>query len=237
MNKKYLFGIVGLALGIAVSFYMTRDYNAKNMTATTTGTGSMAGGTPTSTGEQKAMMGDVAATIEKAKNNPKDYDAQVAAARVFYQINRFAEAVDYLEKAYAINPTEIAKQGALGFIGQYYFDQKKYDEAEEWLNKAIAADPTDADVHVILAETFMQRQTPQPDKAIQELQKAIKISPKNAHAFGHMVEAYALKKDAKSAEDALNKLKEAEPTNPRIAALQTLIADVKAGKPITLPKE
>jgi tetratricopeptide (TPR) repeat protein len=239
MNRKYLFGIIGLALGIAISFYMTRDFNAKNMTptSTSTATGGMAGGTGAGVNEQKAMMGDVAATIEKAKNNPKDYDAQVAAARAFYQINRFAEAVEYLEKAYAVNPAEIAKQGALGFIGQYYFDQKKYDEAEEWLHKAIEADPNDGDIHVILAETFIQRQPSQPDKAIQDLQKAIKLNPKNAHAFGHMVEAYALKKDAKSAEDALNKLKEMEPTNNRISALQTLIADVKAGKPITLPKE
>jgi tetratricopeptide (TPR) repeat protein len=237
MNRKYLFGIIGLAFGIAISFYMTRDFNAKNATVTPTTTGGMAGSTETGAGGQKAAMGEVAATIEKAKNNPKDYEAQVAAARVFYQINRFAEAVEYLEKAYAINPTEIAKAGALGFIGQYYFDQKKYAEAEEWLNKAIAADPKDADVHVILAETFMQRQPPQPDKAIQDLQKAIQLNPKNAHAFGHMVEAYALKKDAKLAEDALNKLKEVEPTNNRISVLQTLIADVKAGKPITLPKE
>lgn len=239
MNRKYLFGIIGLALGVAVSFYWTRDYNAKNATASTTSksTTSMAGGTGTSVGDQKAMMGDVAATIEKAKSNPKDYDAQVAAARVFYQINRFAEAVEYLEKAYAINPTEIAKQGALGFIGQFYFDQKKYAEAEEWLHKAIEADPKDGDAHVILAKIFMQRQPPQADKAIQDLQKAIQINPKNAHAFGHLVEAYALKKDAKAAEEALNKLKAAEPTNHRISALQTLIADVKAGKPITLPSE
>lgn len=236
MNRKYLFGIIGLALGIAMSFYWTRSFNAANATTSNTSrpTG-MAGGA--SVGDQKAMMGDVAKTIETAKSNPKDYDAQVAAARVYYQINRFAEAVEFLERAYAINPTEIAKQGALGFIGQYYFDQKKYDEAEEWLHKAVAADPKDGDALVILAEASMRRQPPQPDKALQDLQRAIQINPKNAHAFGHMVEAYALKKDAKSAEDALNKLKEAEPTNKRISVLQTLIADVKAGKPITLPSE
>lgn len=236
MNRKYLFGIIGLALGIAVSFYLTRDYNAKNATATST-TGGMAGRTGSTVGEQKAMMGDVAKTIEQAKNNPKDYDAQVAAARVFYKIERFAEAVEYLERAYAVNPTEIAKQGALGFIGQYYFDQKKYNEAEEWLHKAVEADPKDAEAHVMLAKTFMKRQPAQPDKAIQDLQKATQLNPKDAHAFAHLVEAYALKKDAKGAEEALNKLKTLEPTNNRIATLQTLIADVKAGKPITLPAE
>jgi Flp pilus assembly protein TadD len=83
----------------------------------------------------------------------------------------------------------------------------------------------------------MQRQPPQPDKAIQELQKATRINPKDAHAVAHLVEAYALKKDAKSAEETLNQLKALEPTNNRIAVLQTLLADVKAGKPITLPSE
>ncbi|MBI3651200.1 MAG: tetratricopeptide repeat protein [Acidobacteria bacterium] len=236
MNRKYLFGVAGLALGVIISFYWTRSFN-------TTNAGTQNAAAPTAAmpsagvGDQKAMMGDVAQTIEKAKSNPKDYDAQVAAARVFYQIQRFGEAVEYLEKAYAINPAEIAKQGALGFIGQYYFDQKKYEEAEKWLNKAVEADPNEPDAHIILAETFMQRQPPQPDKAIQALQRAIKVSPKNGHAYGHLVEAYALKKDAKAAEEALAKLKEAEPANNRIAALQTLVADVKAGKAITLPSE
>jgi tetratricopeptide (TPR) repeat protein len=238
MNRKYLFGIIGLAVGIAASFYLTRSYNTTNAgTAPASQASGMMGGTGAGVGEQKAMMGDVAQTIEKAKNNPKDFEAQMAAARSYYQIQRFPETVEYLERAYAINPTEIAKQGALSFIGQFYFDQKKYEEAEKWLNKAIEADANDADAHVILAETFMQRQPPQPDKAIQSLQRATKVDAKNAHAFGHLVEAYALKKDAKSAEEALTKLKELEPTSPRIAVLQTLIADVKAGKAITLPSE
>jgi tetratricopeptide (TPR) repeat protein len=238
MNRKYLIGIIGLAIGIAVSFYLTRDYNAKNASATSKPTGGMTGAAGAGVTDQKAMMGDVAATIDKAKKNPKDYDAQVAAASTFYQINRFAEAVEYLERAYAADPAKISKEkGALGFIGQYYFDEKKFPEAEEWLHKASEADPKDAEVFVMLAKTFMQRQPPQPDKALRDLQKATQLNPKDAHAFAHMVEAYALKKDAKGAEEALDKLKALEPTNNRIGALQTLIADVKAGKPITLPKE
>jgi tetratricopeptide (TPR) repeat protein len=237
MNRKYLFGIIGLVLGLGISFYWTRSFNAANATTSNTSkpTSDMAGGG--SVKDQKAMMEDVAKTIETAKSNPKDFSAQMAAATVYYRINRFAEAVEYLERAYAIDPIETGKKGALGFIGQYYLDQKKYDEAEEWLHKAVAADPNDAEAHVSLAKTFLQRQPPQPDKAIQDLQKATKINPKDAHALAHMVEAYALKKDAKGAEEALNKLKTLEPTNNRISVLQTLIADVKAGKSITLPSE
>jgi hypothetical protein len=52
-----------------------------------------------------------------------------------------------------------------------------------------------------------------------------------------LVEAYALKKDARSAEEALNRLKETNPASDRVSKLQTLVADLKAGKPISIPKE
>jgi hypothetical protein len=32
-------------------------------------------------------------------------------------------------------------------------------------------------------------------------------------------------------------LKEADPANQRIAALQNMVADLKAGKPVSIPKE
>jgi cytochrome c-type biogenesis protein CcmH/NrfG len=89
----------------------------------------------------------------------------------------------------------------------------------------------------VLAKTYMQREPAQPDKAIQELQSALKLAPKDVHAVGHLVEAYALKKDAKAAEEALNQLKGLEPKSQRIPVLENLIAEVKAGRPVTLPKE
>ncbi len=239
MNKKYLFGIIGLAVGIAISFYWTRSYNATNAkTSTAPSPGGMAGGA--SSGDQKAMMEEIAKVMETARSNPKDFKAQLEAAKAQSQIGRKKETVEFLERAYDASPGEFAEIGAAGFVGQYYFDQKKHSDAEKWFNRALATEKKDedkAEIHIILAESFNGREPAQPDKAIQELQSALKINPKNAHAFGHMVEAYALKKDAKSAEEALNKLKEVEPTNKRISVLQTLIADVKAGKPIILPSE
>jgi predicted Zn-dependent protease len=88
-----------------------------------------------------------------------------------------------------------------------------------------------------LAETYVQREPPQPDQAISQLQRALGVDPKNAHAYGHLVEAYALKKDARGAEDAVKRLKETDPTNERISVLEKLVADLKAGKPVTIPKE
>lgn len=238
MNKnKYLIGLIGLALGFIISFFLTRGYNKSNAAPATlpasSGMASGAGGA----GGQQAMMGQVAQVIEKAKNGPNDFQAQVEAAKVFNQIGRTAETVDYLKRAYAIDPNKFEELGAAGYLGQYFFDQKDYAESETWFNRAIKADPKEADLYVALAETYVQREPPQPDQAIAQLQQALGFDPKNGHALGHLVEAYALKKDPRGAEDAVKRLKETDPTNQRISVLETLVADLKAGKAVTIPKE
>lgn len=244
MNKnKYLIGIIGLAIGFSVSFLLTSNYNKSNAPVAASGPAGAMGGAGQAGGSQnqQAMMAQVQQTVERAKNNTKDFQAQLDAAKVFYQINRLPETVEYLKKAYEVSPGEFTKQsdlkGALGFIAIFYSDQKNYDEAETWFRRSLEANPNDAEVRVELASTFIQRQPPAPEKAIQELQVALKSNAKDTHALSHMVEAYALKKDARAADEALNNLKQIDPSNKRIAALQNMIADLKAGKAIVIPKE
>jgi tetratricopeptide (TPR) repeat protein len=239
-KNKYLMGLIGLAIGFIISFFLTQNYNRSNAApAASVAPSGMAGGAGGAGGQQaqQAMMGQIQQVIDKAKNGPDDFQAQVEAAKVFNQIGRVAETADYLKKAYAIDPNKFNELGAAGFLGQYYFDQKNYDEAETWFNRAIKADPKEADLYVALAETYVQRDPPRPDQAIAQLQQALGVDPKNGHALGHLVEAYALKKDARSAEETVKRLKETDPTNQRISILETLVADLKAGKAVTIPKE
>lgn len=238
MNKnKYLIGLIGLALGFIISFFLTQNYNKSNAAPAAAGMPSGMAGGAGGAGGQQAMMGQVAQVIEKAKNGPNDFQAQVEAAKIFNEIGRVAETVDYLKRAYAIDATKFNELGAAGFLGQYYFEQKDYAEAETWFNRAIKADPKEADLYVALAKTYVQREPPQPDQAIAQLQQALGVDPKNGHALGHLVEAYALKKDARGAEETVKRLKETDPTNQRISVLETLVADLKAGKAVTIPKE
>src|SRR5262249_37659473 len=153
MERKYLFGLAGLALSFTVAFFGTRYINNTNaglpqpkaatQTTPPNGGGGSGGDSGSSTQGQKAQMAEVAQAIEKAKNNPKDFDAQMTVAGMYYQIGRYAETVDYLKRAYEANPTELGKKGALSFIGQYYFDEKKFDESATWFNRAVQADPND----------------------------------------------------------------------------------------------
>ncbi|MEW6206912.1 MAG: tetratricopeptide repeat protein [Acidobacteriota bacterium] len=235
MNKnKYLFALIGLLAGFLASYYATKSMNESAAGAAP----KTAAGAPASGQSQQAMMGDVRAIIEKAKNNPQDYEAQINAADAFYQIQRFKDAAEYLEKAYQINPAEFIKMtGAVAFLGKYSLEEKKFDEAEKWFQRAIESAPTEIELHIELATVFLEREPPAPDKAIEPLNQALKVQPKNGHALGHLVEAYLLKKDARAAEATLSRLQDAEPNNKRIAVYQNLLADLKAGKPITIPKE
>jgi tetratricopeptide (TPR) repeat protein len=238
--NKYLIAGIGLAVGFAISFFWTQSFNKNNATTSATAASSGAQGGMQGAGGaggQQAMMGQVQQTIDKAKNNPNDFQAQVEAATIFNKVGRQAETVEYLKKAYAIDPNKFNELGAAGFLGQYYFDQKDYAESETWFNRAIKAEPNEAELYVGLAETYVQREPPQPDQAIAQLQQALKVDAKNGHALGHLVEAYALKKDARAAEETLKQLKQADPTNQRLSTLETMVADVKAGKRVTLPKE
>jgi tetratricopeptide (TPR) repeat protein len=238
VNKnKYVIALIGLAIGFVVSFFLTQNYNKSNAAPGASPSQSGMPGAEGGAGGQQAMMGQIQQIVEKAKNSPNDFQAQVEAAKVFNQVGRVAETADYLKKAYAIDQNKFNELGAAGFLGQYYFEQKNYSEAETWFNRAIKADPNEADLYVALAETYVQRDPPQPDQAIAQLQQALKVDPKSGHALGHLVEAYALKKDARAAEDAFSRLKETDPANQRISALETLVADLKAGKAVNIPKE
>jgi tetratricopeptide (TPR) repeat protein len=235
VNKnKYLFALIGLLAGFLASYYATKSINESDAnTATRTSAGAPAGGQ-----NQQAMMGDVRAILDKAKNNPQDFQAQIEAASVHAQIGRSKEAAELLEKAYQINPAELGKlEGAISFIGQHYLEEKKFEEAEKWFRRAVEADPTQTEPHIEMAKVFLLREPPAPDKAIAPLEKALQLQPKNGHALGHLIEAHLLKKDARAAESALSRLQGAEPNNKRIAIYQNLLADLKAGKPITIPKE
>jgi tetratricopeptide (TPR) repeat protein len=242
-KNKYFIAFIGLALGFIVSFFWTSSYNKSHVGPAaglaSSGAPSSASGAP----NQQAMMAQVAQVIEKAKTNPNDFKAQVDAAKLFNKIGRTADTVEYLKKAYEVSAEDFVKQtktdlqGALPFMAMFYAEQSNYDESDKWIRRALDAEPNDSETRTEIASSYLQRQPPQPDKAIGELQTVLKSNPKDGHALGHLVEAYALKKDIRATEETFNRLKLADPSNDRIPKLETLVADLKAGKPVIIPKE
>jgi tetratricopeptide (TPR) repeat protein len=76
---------------------------------------------------------EVAAIIEKAKSHPEDADAQVEAAFQFIQIERFQQALEFLEQARKVDPNDRRASAGLGLS---YFMLGQFDPAIESLKRA-----------------------------------------------------------------------------------------------------
>ncbi|HEY6330771.1 MAG TPA: tetratricopeptide repeat protein [Blastocatellia bacterium] len=234
MRREYVIGAVALILAFLASFMWTRSVNKNGPIAPATQAASAAGPAAGGGGGDAPAMANVQATMKKAKDNPGDVDAQIEAFKLEAQIGRYPEAIEYLKQASKDDPKDFRFPATIGNI---YFEEKDYPNAEDWYNRALQIKPDEPELLIELGATFIERNPPDPDKALKSIQLALNINPKNAHALAHLTEAYLLKKDLKSAEDSLNRIKAADPSNQAISTLQTQIDALKSGKEVVLPSE
>jgi tetratricopeptide (TPR) repeat protein len=120
------------------------------------------------------MSAEVSAAIEKAKQSPNDFDAQVAAAEAYYTIDKFDEAINLLKEENKLKPDD---REVIVHLGNANFDGEHYDEAEKWYTAALAKKADDVDVRTDLGLTFVFRDPPNYDQAIQEFNNALETDP------------------------------------------------------------
>ena len=89
------------------------------------------------------MQAEVTASIEKARNEPKNFDAQLKAAELYYQIQRYDQSIEYLLKANQLKPTDYQTVVTLGMVN---LDAGHYDTAEKWYRAAMKMKPDDVAV-------------------------------------------------------------------------------------------
>ncbi|MBE9509753.1 MAG: VCBS repeat-containing protein [Bacteroidetes bacterium] len=115
-----------------------------------------------------------------------------------------------LEKAEAefLKLIDFDPDGTLGYanLGLVYLRMGKYQEAEEWVKKAIEINPKDPDVRLILAKVYELSNN--PEKAIAELENAIRFSPGHVKSLYSLTELYSSLTDKKSLEKRYNYTKE-----------------------------
>lgn len=175
-RENILFAIIGLLLGFIVGFMFASSMAQKAaMQPATAGAlpadhppvGAQGGG-PNAPNPQ-AMQAQVQATIEKARNEPQNFEAQVQAADLYYQIQRFDQAIEYLLKANALKPTDYR---TVVFLGMVNLDAGHYDQAEKWYRAALKMKTDDVMVLAGLAATTLQKgDAKAAEDAIAQLEK------------------------------------------------------------------
>lgn len=139
-RDNLLFAIIGILLGFIIGFLfasnMSQRYGAVGPAAQS---GQMPADHPPAgpnAGGQNpgGMQAEVTASLEKARNEPKNFEAQVNAAQLYYQIQRYDSAIEFLLKANQLKPDDYQTVAALGVVN---LDAGHYDVAENWYRAAL----------------------------------------------------------------------------------------------------
>jgi tetratricopeptide (TPR) repeat protein len=150
-RDNLLFAIIGILLGFIIGFLLatnimqkeaqqvstprTQGVPADHPTVGNQGTS----GAPSSGG----MQADVQAALTKARNEPTNFEAQLKAAQLYYQIQRYDDSIAYLLKANQLRPDDPETAGNLGMVNM---DAGHFEAAETWYKAAITKKPDEVQI-------------------------------------------------------------------------------------------
>ena len=167
-----------------------------------------------------AMMPDVAETLDRAKSQPDNFEAQMKAGDMYLQIQNLEKAAAYYEAAAVLKPTEHEQVLRLA---NALFDARQYEKAEVFYLQALEKKPDDINARTDLGTTFVERAAPDHERAVKEFETALKLKPKHEVALYYMALTHQRKGDAESAKKYLAQLEQVNPTSPLIGKLRQVI--------------
>ncbi len=236
-KENILFGIVGLLGGVIIGFVFANSVNQRGYATRPVQTVSAASGSDlpsdhpslpsNAVADQSKMPPEILAKLQKAKSEPNNFDAQMEAAQLYYQIQRYPEALNYLQRANQIKPDNY---DAVVALGNTNFDANNYEAAEKWYNTALAKKPADVSVRTDLGLTFLFRTPPDYDRAIKEFRRSLELDPKHEQTLQNITVALSKKGSYDEAQQMLKRLEEVNPQNPSIAKLRSDL-DQSGSKP------
>lgn len=174
-RENLLFAIIGVLLGFIVGFMFASSMSQKQAMQQQTAAASQslpADHPPVgaqNAPNPQAMQAEVTASLEKARNEPKNFEAQIKAAQLYYQIQRFDQSIEYLLKANQLRPTDYQTVVTLGMVN---LDAGHYDTAEKWYRAAMKMKSDDVTVLAGLAASTLARgDAKAAEDAIAQLEK------------------------------------------------------------------
>ena len=185
MNRdNLLFAIIGILIGFIIGFLLansilTREaaLRAAPLTAAQQGQ-NLPPNHPPVGGDQSAdpqqTFAQVQEAMKQAREQPNNFDAQLTAAKLEYQIQRFDQAIEYLLIANKIKPNDF---NVLGMLGVANMDAGHFDVAEKWYRAALIKKPEDIAVLDGLCAVLLSKGDAKG--AEEAINKLAKVDPTN----------------------------------------------------------
>jgi tetratricopeptide (TPR) repeat protein len=173
-RDNLLFAIIGVLFGFIVGFLFASTMMQRSTAPTAVSSGQMpadhpALGANAGAPNQGNMQAEVTAQLEKARSEPNNFEAQVKAAELYYQIQRFDPAIEFLLKANQLKPDDYKTVVLLGLVN---LDAGHYDVSEKWYRAALLKKSDDvAALAGLAAATLGKGDAKAAEQAIANLEK------------------------------------------------------------------
>lgn len=241
-TSGFIFGIIGLALGLVVGFMVTNSMNAsqQSQTAAQQKSGAPApvkGDEPLPQGHPDVENVDVEKQVQMAKDfgakNP-DYESQLKVGMYLYaEVHRLQDAKPYFQKAHELKPEEF---DPIMQLGNVTFDMSQETnnpalmlEAGQWYEKALKIKPDDINVRTDYGLTFQFRQPPDYKAALDNFEKSLAVEPKHVPTLYNKTRVLIGMKDLKGAEETFAKFKEVATQTDVVNRLRSELDAAKGG--------
>lgn len=229
MNRDHALSLLaGVLLGFVAAFPVYEMLSARQpglrlpsaaqATAMPPGA-SMAGEAPVGGAAGPAMkeVQDLRAYVE---SHPDDADAIRKLADLNLQINELIRARGLYERYVQLRP---ADSEATLTLANLFFETREHAQASRWYEEYLKSNPTDADALTDLGVCY--RNQSQPQKALDAFRRAQSASPAHWQSLFNEVLVLALDLgDLAATEQPLARLKQAQPNNEQVRALDAEIA-------------
>ena len=238
MSKNLLFCALGLVLGFILGFLITNaitkpvPLSAQARPAATGGGqarplgpdqlgGELPQGHPdisgggSGAGTAASTSAEAQGAMDKADRAPKDFQAQLEAARTFYEQHDYDKAALYADRALKLKGNDF---DALVLSGNAKYDARDYAAAQTFYERALALKSDSPDVRTDLGNTFFNRGD--LDRAVAEYRKSVQLDPGHVNSWRNIAAAALEKKDKATATEAVEQLTRLAPQNPETEAFR-----------------
>ncbi|MFN2456030.1 MAG: tetratricopeptide repeat protein [Pyrinomonadaceae bacterium] len=241
-KENSLFLIIGVLLGFIVGFMFVNSVNQRAAARLPAGGASLgaqssdaslpAGGAQTSSiavadpQAAQGMQAAVQAQIQQAREEPNNFDVQSKAGDLFYQIQRYDDAIKFWQQANKLRPDSYE---TIVKLGNANYDAERFSEAERWYTTALQKKPDDVNVRTDLGLSFFLRTPPDTERAITEFRRSLGYNPRHEQTLQNLAIALTRKGDAREAHAMLSKLEEVNPSNPALGQIRSELQKLDAG--------
>jgi tetratricopeptide (TPR) repeat protein len=181
-RDNLLFAIIGILIGFIMGFLLANSILTREAALRAAPLSAQqnlpANHPPVGGGDQAAdpqqTFAQVQQAMKQAREQPDNFDAQLTAAKLEYQIQRYDQSIEYLLIANKLKPSDF---NVLGMLGVANMDAGHFDAAEKWYRAALVKKPADIPVLDGLCAVLLSKGDAKG--AEEAINKLAKIDPTN----------------------------------------------------------